>query len=760
MIEQMKRLLRYTFQNTQARLVLFLTLSVFCIILGVGITSYSISKNVLQEELSEPQYQMLQIGMDYIDEYIRESNMLAVQISLHPNVYEFFKGEVQNNYDNITRIYDLFTTLIRNTPVINSIYMYDLNRGSFLAIPQGYSSSALTFVDSQWIDIVDEFGEEKMVVRKRSVPAGEGSKGSEITLFRKIIMQGEFLGVVALNLKEDELFSKLHPPQRSQLERSLFILDGEGQLLYANIDNAAGQGILDSISLQESDKWTVRYDGHYYLVNQLVSPVTGWRHIAVISQDSLLRRSTLIRDAVLAVSIIALVFGISMIVYLQRHAFMPVRRMLQLFRTSNKDSYPSDLHYLERVTADLVNHHTQLSQLVIQTIPDAASKFLFDIYIGNMSSMREFWDKWNRYFRDWKRSPFLVVMISIDRYDLWRERYPSSDHSLLKFALGNVLADLFSSDWKSISADFGKDKLAVLLQPLSEQSSLDERCEEAVQIVHRLLGFEITIGISKPLEDLSKLKQAMAEAENALSYRLFRGYGQVIRFAEVSSHEMPESGAVEDNLQAILEAVESGDPDGATQLLNSLTAEMKHGWYPSAAITSLKTLAEKLADSREDHAQEPWEIADLHEDWSTMRLEDIEQLLSQRIGTLAGKYRELADSKDFVLCQRMIEYMKQHLQEPIGVEQICEAAGISVSLASQIFKKEMDDTIYGYLTRLRMDRAGELLVETDYRISDIASQVGYLHENSFIRVFRKYKDITPGKYRELIRLRNEATGGN
>jgi len=760
MIEQMKRLLKYTFQNTQARLVLFLTLSVVFIILGVGITSYYTSKNVLQEELSEPQYQMLQIGMNYIDEYIQESNMLAVKISLHPNVYEFFKGKEQNNYDNITRIYDLFTTLIRNTPFINSIYMYDLNRGSFVAIPQGYSSSALTFVDSEWIDIVDEFGEEKMLMRKRSVPAGEGSKGSEITLFRKIIIQGEFLGVVAINLKEDELLNKLHPPQRSQLERSLFILDGEGELLYANIANAAGQEVLDSISLQESDKWTVRFDGHYYLVNQLVSPVTGWRHIAVISQDSLLRKSTLIRDAVLAVSIIALLFGISIIVYLQRHAFQPVRRMLQLFRTSNRESYPTDLHYLERVTAELVNHHTQLSQLVIQTIPDAASKFLFDIYIGNMSSMREFRDKWNRYFRDWKRSPFMVIMISIDRYDIWRERYPSSDHSLLKFALGNVLTDIFSNEWKSISADFGKDKLAVLLQPLSEQASLADRCEEAIQIVRRLLGFEITVGVSKPLEDMTRLKQAMVEAENALSYRLFRGYGQVIRFTDVSSHEMTESGAIQEKLQALLEAVGRGDEDSALQMLCSLTAELRHGWYPTAAITLLKSLAEKIAAREEVQPQEPWEIAILHDDWSTLRLEDIEQLLSRRLQTLAGKYRELADSKDYVLCQRMIEYMKQHLQEPIGVEQICESVGISVSLASQIFKKEMDDTIYGYLTRLRMDRAGELLVVTDYRISDIASQVGYLHENSFIRVFRKYKDITPGKYRELIRLRQEATGSN
>jgi len=31
--------------------------------------------------------------------------------------------------------------------------------------------------------------------------------------------------------------------------------------------------------------------------------------------------------------------------------------------------------------------------------------------------------------------------------------------------------------------------------------------------------------------------------------------------------------------------------------------------------------------------------------------------------------------------------------------------------------------------------------------------VGYQHENSFIRSFRKYKDITPGKFRDMMRTR-------
>ncbi|QYR19301.1 AraC family transcriptional regulator [Paenibacillus sp. sptzw28] len=104
----------------------------------------------------------------------------------------------------------------------------------------------------------------------------------------------------------------------------------------------------------------------------------------------------------------------------------------------------------------------------------------------------------------------------------------------------------------------------------------------------------------------------------------------------------------------------------------------------------------------------------------------------------------------------MIEYMKQHLSEPIGIPEVAESIGISSSLASQVFKQETGETIYNYLTQLRMDLATELLLRTDSRISHIAEMVGYQHENSFIRIFRKYKDITPGKYRDMMRIRMDS----
>lgn len=112
--------LKFNVTNTQTRLLLILTVVVFMIIIAVGMTTYYSSKSVLQQELSEPQHQMLRISMNDIDEVIRESDQIAVKIALNTNVYRFLTNEVQGSYRNITELVQFLENLISSTSFIKS----------------------------------------------------------------------------------------------------------------------------------------------------------------------------------------------------------------------------------------------------------------------------------------------------------------------------------------------------------------------------------------------------------------------------------------------------------------------------------------------------------------------------------------------------------------------------------------------------------------------------------------------------------------
>ncbi|GAA3409912.1 AraC family transcriptional regulator [Paenibacillus hodogayensis] len=92
------------------------------------------------------------------------------------------------------------------------------------------------------------------------------------------------------------------------------------------------------------------------------------------------------------------------------------------------------------------------------------------------------------------------------------------------------------------------------------------------------------------------------------------------------------------------------------------------------------------------------------------------------------------------------DYMVQHYQEQLTLESLAQLAGLSVSHYSRLFKKVIGYSPIDYLTHLRMDRAKELLVLSDYRLKSIAQSVGYHDEFYFSRMFKKIVGLSPRDY--------------
>lgn len=750
--------LQYIWSDRQTRLVSVLTVFVSLVILAVGVTSYYTSKSVLQSELSKPQYQSLRIGMNYIDKYIQESNYTAIKVALHSNVYHFLMMEDQSSYNNVQQIYLFLKTLLDNSPYIESIYIYDRVRESFVGYPQGFSSRADTFKDSAWVDVADKFGERLMLVSGRQAPdAGEGGSLDQITLFRKVIIQGQFRGIVAINFKDDLLFSNMQTEDTSGLERKQFILDREGELLYAATSGGKGveaAAVRDALSALNGEPFgDYVLDGERMLVSHAQSPVTEWEYVSFVSQEDLLARSKTIRNVLLAVSLAALLLGASAIVYTYSVALTPVRRMRKMLTTYGQEGAGAEPVDLENITGKLLRDHEKLSRLIRQTMPEASSKFLHDMFAGNVVTKKEIAEKWSSYFAEWTDAPLTVAVLSIDRYPEWAERFPEHDHVLLKFAITNIAAELLSGEWRSISLDRGADQTVILLQPISDKHpSLEKKLAEIVEVVERLLNFSLSAGFSLSHADPGKLKLALHEAENAAGYRLYRGYGSVTAYEDVAGHEMPETPAGDAALEDLASAVEAGAEERAQRIVERVIGEIREGyWYPSAALSFLGAAKAKLNRIARGKEAGVWEEDDWQRSLHTLALDDIGSKLTDEAKALASRFGNLIQSKEFIMVQHMIDYMKKHLGDNIGVQEIAASIGVSVSLASQLFKQETNETIHEYFTKLRIERAGELLIATGSKISDIALMVGYQHENSFIRVFRKYKDITPGKYRELMR---------
>jgi len=87
--------------------------------------------------------------------------------------------------------------------------------------------------------------------------------------------------------------------------------------------------------------------------------------------------------------------------------------------------------------------------------------------------------------------------------------------------------------------------------------------------------------------------------------------------------------------------------------------------------------------------------------------------------------------------------------------QISEKVGLHPSYLSKIFKDETGATLSEYWTKARMERAMELIRNTDMKVYEVAEQVGYATPHYFIKIFIRHFGMTPHEYRVSYRARNK-----
>jgi RpiB/LacA/LacB family sugar-phosphate isomerase len=98
--------------------------------------------------------------------------------------------------------------------------------------------------------------------------------------------------------------------------------------------------------------------------------------------------------------------------------------------------------------------------------------------------------------------------------------------------------------------------------------------------------------------------------------------------------------------------------------------------------------------------------------------------------------------------QRVFEYVREHITAGLSVPDLARTVGMSQYYFSKMFKMSTGTTPHQYVMRQRVDRAQELLRETQAPLAGIAVQVGFETQSHFTSVFRRLTGATPKNYRE------------
>ena len=101
---------------------------------------------------------------------------------------------------------------------------------------------------------------------------------------------------------------------------------------------------------------------------------------------------------------------------------------------------------------------------------------------------------------------------------------------------------------------------------------------------------------------------------------------------------------------------------------------------------------------------------------------------------------------------RVITYMKDHLQENLTLTRIAREAGLSESYLNAVFKECGKCAPMDYYINMKMEQACYLLCNTDMHIYQVAQYLGYDNQYYFSRAFKKVLGVPPKKYKEMPRI--------
>jgi len=326
---------------------------------------------------------------------------------------------------------------------------------------------------------------------------------------------------------------------------------------------------------------------------------------------------------------------------------------------------------------------------------------------------------------------------------------------LLQFMITNIVTELAGEGMGFFAFSLTDGKTAILGSGDDEGTlsrTLRSLCVNTHDTIMQALKLPVTIGIGKIVFSLSNLKDSYNEALKCLNYKFLMPADYIIAPEDLKQQirlfdfdkfkeeiflqiRLQDEGKIHELVENMIQTVQ----------LSSMTKKDIQYEYSSIVNRLVSGIrSENANDSFEASTPFPDENgADYLPRMKTWLenfcCECVEFLRTERHG---GVRR---------LSVMAMEYIKDNFADSgLSLMTVCNHLSVSMSYFSTFFKENAGKTFIEYLTEVRMDKAKELLTNTDMMLYSIAEKVGYENPAYFTVAFKKNNGMNPKEYRKTF----------
>lgn len=584
---------------------------------------------------------------------------------------------------------------------------------------------------------------------------------------------------VVVNLDTNQVFSALQDNHSVYSENSAhyFVVYDHNQIIYdsGNADGLSSHGdlILEQLadhSWKDHFSANIQRDKYHFQVMDV--PSANLQMVTVIRQFDItggFYGYVILLLCILAASgiIAALVnFRVSSRLY------SPIVRIKHALSASDTPaaSEPSpedEIDEIDDITRRITDRSIRLDSLFSykkKSLSLSQEIFLKNQMLYNKYSESEFWEKAKQEELSYAPGDGFVLTLA-----QWFPKKPetgkdASDQNLLSFGLSNVVHELFDEKVNVRDLPLEQDGIAFLFcfrdedAPVINQSVLSSIQKIFDQYFELNLSFFISPTFTSPRE----LFTSMQQLQELSGYQFFHSGSCILHTKDVDTHSLLSEVCEVPNTSDLEALIRSGDWPNCKEMMDAFFQELHRYNREAAGASASVFLSRLIAIFKRIEATCPaFPSLNYHQFYNQVSgvhtLSQAQNLIYDQIMEIIQVIGQEDHNSARIDAKDIQRYLETNYQDfTLSSKSAAETFHVSVPYLNRIFKQKTGDSISSYLKRYRLERAKELLLETNKPVAVIAQTVGFENTKYFYSLFKAEYGLSPNNYRTVERRTAES----
>lgn len=498
---------------------------------------------------------------------------------------------------------------------------------------------------------------------------------------------------------------------------------------------------------------SIKVGGKRYLSITSTKRSNLWGYIYTVTVPYSDINNTVAKTA-LVMTIFALLLFIALFLFAVYGAFRiytPWKSLITLIDSLNikpSASHSTLWDYIGSSISDISHANEMLKHNLSITLPLSQEKYLIDILNGNTPPSD---DELNKVI--FRYDYFLSISMHVTINRAFTAAIPNYSGVQLMNEIYNAIYSVFASYFSTFTLPVEDNTLYLLLN--LENDACSDRVHDVIENVKNLFAADgDKINISFYTGNIYKGTDGLRKTHNeSMSGLMNSFYSNTLRVFTRPEDEYTFTMNSESILTNYLMA---GYIDKAKEFLEEVFQNVsgnpqksRQQVYVSVIMTFYKVMRTKNIRFEAETEGDEFEI--LHSIVSRPE-NDIKAYIIKLMDKITDSMQV---SKTKIDIGEIVTYINENFTEDIYLEQLAQQYNTSTKYLSKRIKQYLNVSFKDYLTQLRIDKAKELLENSDIKIEELAGSVGFFNRTTFIRAFKLKVGLTPSEYRGLYRSKKK-----